>query len=157
MTFSSPAIRGDSGHDDRQPPSSKATRLPIPKHTPFSKSSPSQHGSVEKVLQGQSKNKCESVISEGVGSESVKNEGVMDVESEETLAQRQEEMEQAAMAGLSECVACLVCCVGTTVCVNVYACMLVFEVWEEGGCLCVFILYSLVWSFLRQLLHSLCV
>ena len=115
MTFSSPAIRSDSGHGDRQPPSSKATRLPIPKHTPFSKSSPSQHGNVEKVLQGQSKNKCESVISEGVGSESVRNEGVMDVESEE-------EMEQAAMAGLSECVACHVC---MCQCVCLHACMCV--------------------------------
>ena len=74
------------------------------------------------MLQGQSKNKCESVNSEGVGSESVKNEGVMDVESEETLAQRQEEMEQAAMAGLSECVACHVC---VCKCVCLHACMCV--------------------------------
>ena len=132
VTFSSPAIRGDSGHDDRQPPSSKATRLPIPKHTPFSKSSPSQHGSVEKVLQGQSKNKCESVNSEGVGSESVKNEGVMDVESEETLAQRQEEMEQAAMAGLSECVACHVCCVS----ICMLACLYVPVCVVDGLCTC---------------------
>ena len=36
------------------------------------------------------------------------------------MTQRQEEMEQAAMAGLSECVACHVC-----MCVNVYACKLV--------------------------------
>ena len=79
------------------------------------------------MLQGQSKNKCESVNSEGVGSESVKNEGVMDVESEETLAQRQEEMEQAAMAGLSECVACHVCRVSICTCVCLHVCM----------CLCV--------------------
>ena len=119
VTFSSPAIRGGSDHD-RQPPSSKVTRLPIPKHTPFSKSSPTQHGSVEKVLQGQSKSKCESVKSEGVRSEGVRSEGVgsegvMDVESEEMLAQRQEEMEQAAMAGLSECV-----CVCVIMCVSVF-------------------------------------
>ena len=74
------------------------------------------------MLQGQSKNKCESVISEGVGSESVKNECVMDVESEEMLAQRQEEMEQAAMAGLSECVACHVC---VCQCVCLHACLCV--------------------------------
>ena len=84
------------------------------------------------MLQGQSKNKCESVISEGVGSESVKNEGVMDVESEETLAQRQEEMEQAAMAGQSECVACHVCCVS----ICMLACLYVPVCVVDGLCTC---------------------
>ena len=93
VTFSSPAVRGDGNHDDRQPPSSKAARLATPKHTFSSKLSPSQHGS-SKVIHGQNENVCDGV----------KSEGVREVESEETLAQRQVEMERAAIAGLSECV-----------------------------------------------------
>ncbi len=68
-------------------------RLATPAHTPSNRIASSQHGST--VLRGVKENVCERVRSESVK---------IVESSEETLAKIQAEMEQAAMAGLSECV-----------------------------------------------------
>ncbi|XP_064389846.1 cell division cycle protein 27 homolog isoform X2 [Halichondria panicea] len=99
VTFSSPSLSGGGKHDDRLPPSSKVARLATPAHTPSNRITSSQHGSA--VLRGVKENVCEGVRTE---SESVKT-----VESsEETLAKRQAEVEQAAMTGLNSLMQLLV-------------------------------------------------
>ncbi len=93
MTFNSPSSGGGGSRDDRQPPSSKVPKIA----TPFLSKIPLfQQGTT--VLQGVKENVCESGKNEGV------RENVKSAESEEALvAKRQAELEQAVMAGLSEC------------------------------------------------------